>query len=444
MNKIKIIILAFFLSAAPSLFADSFYLDRDANGNNDGTSWNDAWVNFQAIDWGTIRPGDIIFISGGSSSKTYANETMYVGSSGTSSAPLTIARAEDPGHDGAVIFDGTLSRNHGISLDGVEYVTLQYITFQNYTGTGAVHIDHATGVKVQNCRFFITGHGGVFLQRSNNCRIRNNIFTTPSNCGAQTDGIYSQLNSDNIYEGNHISISNQDINPHCDGIQMYIDRNITVRNNYIEQDNNKPYNAQGIYATNCYGEILVYNNVVYGPNTENALLTLAIFSEGNARLVAYFNTLVGGGWGTLHLKDAPNSMIKNNIFITNFQNGWLFRLSGQLPAPNSIDHNVYFAPHSQNFTYADGIQSWSGWRGLGFEANGINADPLLRNVAKGDFKPLPISPVIDKGAPLGGFSSDIDGAQRPQGDGYDMGAYEVSLDNLSLSPPQNLKVTVVY
>lgn len=132
----------------------------------------------------------------------------------------------------------------------------------------------------------------------------------------QTDGIYSQLDVGNVYERNHIVISNAETTGHDDGIQMYRDTDITVRNNYIEQENNKVENAQGIYATDSYGTFRVYNDVVYGPSTKNCLLTLGRYSEGDARLIAYNNTLVVGGWGVVYVRDAPYSVVQNNILAT--------------------------------------------------------------------------------------------------------------------------------
>ena len=147
----------------------------------------------------------------------------------------------------------------------------------------------------------------------------------------------------------------------------------------------------------------------------------------------------------MHLKDAPNSVVQNNIFIIDFQNGWAFRLSGQLPAAANINYNVYFAPNSSSFTYYNSAKTWTQWQDLGFEADGLNTDPLLINIGNGNFMPANNSPIIDRGLNLSGeFSVDIDGTVRPQGNGWDIGAYEVLVSNFSIAPPKNLKVTIIY
>ena len=69
------------------------------------------------------------------------------------------------------------------------------------------------------------------------------------------------------------------------------------------------------------------------------------------------------------------------------------------------------------------------WPGTG----NLKADPLFRGprgageapTAEGDYRLLPGSPAIDRGQP-DGPDRDLEGSFRPQGDGYDMGAYESS------------------
>jgi hypothetical protein len=49
---------------------------------------------------------------------------------------------------------------------------------------------------------------------------------------------------------------------------------------------------------------------------------------------------------------------------------------------------------------------------------------VVTNAAGGDFTLPAGSAVIDKGTPIAGFSADIIGTSRPQGAGWDIGAYE--------------------
>jgi parallel beta-helix repeat protein len=414
------------LSFSAAAAGRAFYVDQDAIGVHDGTSWTDAWRSFGDIDWGAFQPGDILYISGGTSSKTY-QEMLDVNANGTQGDPIVVTRGRDAGHNGEVILDGQMGLSYGVRVENQEYVVVSGLKVRNYVDSGQIRVRYSSNVIVEDNQIYVTGHGGVYLHDNDNVIVRNNWITTPSYLAAQTDGIYSQLNVGNIYEGNHIVISNDETTGHDDAIQMYRDRDITIRNNYLEQENSKVSNAQGIYATESYGTFQVYNNVVYGPNTKNCLLTLARFSEGDARLIAYHNTLVGGGWGVVWVKDAPNSIIKNNILATYKDNGWLFRLDGTLVDVRNVDYNLYYAPKSEITSSIDDIgKSWSEWQAYGYEAHGVHADPLLMDLASRDFHLNEGSPAIDSGIILQEIPQDFDGTPRPVGDGYDIGAYESS------------------
>jgi parallel beta-helix repeat protein len=412
------------LSSSAASLGSAYYVDLDASGLNNGTSWVDAWSSFGSIDWGVIQGGDTLYISGGTSSKTYS-EMLDVNASGVEGNPIIITSGIDAGHKGEVILDGQLSWSYGIRVERQTFVIVRGLTVGNYTDSGQIRVRYSSDVIVEGNKIHVTGHGGVYLHDNDNVIVRNNFITTPSNIDAQTDGIYSQLNVGNIYEGNYIVISNDETTGHDDAIQMYRDTDITIRNNYLEQSNSKQSNAQGIYATNSYGTIEAYNNIVYGPNTKNCLLTLAIYDEGNAQLIAYHNTLIGGGWGVVYVKDAPNSIVQNNIMVTFQDNGWLFRLDGTLTASQNVDYNLYYAPNSGITSTMDGTGlSWEDWQTSGYEPHGFNTDPLLVDIVFHNFNLSEGSQAIDAGKTIPSVPTDFIGRQRPQGTGYDIGAYE--------------------
>lgn len=74
---------------ASQLFAANWYVDNTASGANNGTSWTNAWESLADISWGSISAGDNIYISGGSTSKTYA-ETLTPTCKGTAVNYITI------------------------------------------------------------------------------------------------------------------------------------------------------------------------------------------------------------------------------------------------------------------------------------------------------------------------------------------------------------------
>jgi len=112
----------FLLLFVSSLQAASWYVDKDATGSNNGTSWANAWKSPHDIVWGGsgVQVGDTVYISGGTTSKTYVSPPvswipnmdamLHITISGTSNNRITVATgAKAPGnpteHSGKVIFD---------------------------------------------------------------------------------------------------------------------------------------------------------------------------------------------------------------------------------------------------------------------------------------------------------------------------------------------------
>lgn len=124
-TKIILLVLGYFIFA-PCAFAANWYVDSGANGTNDGTSWSNAWTSFSNITG--ISPDDTIYISGGSTSKTY-NETLFT-TAGSSGNPITYKIGQVPGHNGKVIIDVQHTRNNGIA-------TANYVTIDGQVGTGS-------------------------------------------------------------------------------------------------------------------------------------------------------------------------------------------------------------------------------------------------------------------------------------------------------------------
>jgi len=120
----------------PVSWADNWYVDNTINGS--GTSWANAWNDFDNINWDSIDPGDTLYISGGSSSKTYSDRLFINNVHGTSSQPITIRVGQDAGHDGQVIIT-----NHG-EWAGIVVQDSTYITINGNVGG-------AQNMIVRNC-----------------------------------------------------------------------------------------------------------------------------------------------------------------------------------------------------------------------------------------------------------------------------------------------------
>lgn len=386
-----------------SALAAVYYVDQDAAGKADGTSWTDAWNGFYQIDWSRLRPGDTVFVSGGSTSKTY-REPLLIGADGAAGVPITITRATDTGHDGKVIINGGESLDILISFENRSHVTISDLTLQvNSRGGRGVDIDESQSITVSGLTISLSGRAGIFVEESQDCLLLNNRIETVEFTEQQTDGIYSQRNRKNIYDGNHIVINNRYEDGHNDGIQSYMDDSLTIRNNSIELDNPKRINSQGIFCTTLSGTFSVYNNVVYAPNTYNSLIALKIPSPSFHAIIVS-NTLIGGKWGSIKVEGDSHAVIKNNI-VWDYHEGAPLTYSGD---KSEVTHNLF------------------------------DKDPKLDP----SFVPTESSPALDAGAPLDSlYRFDKAGNPRPRGKGFDIGAYEkASKEDLPPRPPTGVRV----
>ncbi|MBI4654718.1 MAG: right-handed parallel beta-helix repeat-containing protein [Nitrospirae bacterium] len=177
-----------------------------------------------------------------------------------------------------------------------------------------------------------------------------------------------------------------------------------------------------------------------------------IYFENNTCLYA------GGGWGHSQRPD-PNGRhlmfynfdanyvsdfyVRNNIFYEATESA--IRLDEGSSAPNnlSLDYNCYYGTSGN-------LALWSKWTGstytyttytygqfsqyqadTGKDANSIAADPLFYNLANKDYHLTSTSPCRDTGTTVG-VTADYDNVPRPQGSGYDIGAYEY-ISNVSVT-----------
>jgi hypothetical protein len=129
--------------------AATWYVDNTATGTGNGTSWTNAWKSFSAIAWSSIKPGDTIYISGGTTSKIY-KEVLNPATSGTDSSPIYIKPGQTSPHNGVV----TITAAAGASSGGIR------LTKNNIDING--NVGGKCNIRVTGCTqngVYATGYG---------------------------------------------------------------------------------------------------------------------------------------------------------------------------------------------------------------------------------------------------------------------------------------------
>lgn len=118
-------VLLLCLLVSPSWGVTKF-VNKSANGANDGSSWSNGWKELSNINWAGLSGGDTICIGGGS----YTTD-LVLGASGTSTSQLSVKRAvaSDPTCGSTTSgwnssYDSQVKMSATIGLGSASYVTL--------------------------------------------------------------------------------------------------------------------------------------------------------------------------------------------------------------------------------------------------------------------------------------------------------------------------------
>jgi len=229
--------------------------------------------------------------------------------------------------------------------------------------------------------FTITRAGGMGISTW----ARGNQILANEICNNARSGVYSSAEtSDDVYACNYVHDNGQagaddDYGFNLGGKNERVFNNILVRNGTI---------GLQIAGYSTVQNMKVYNNVMADNGAEGIALWLTL--DG----VEIKNNILSGNaiWG-LHSWDAHGSGVV-------------------------IDHNLVYGNGSGDYDFTSGGSDYAYTLGTT-----LTGDPLFVSNAS-DFHLQPGSPAIDSGLTLSEITTDLDCAPRPQGGGYDVGAFE--------------------
>ena len=303
------------------------------------------------------------------------------------------------------------------------------------------------GARIPQTKGVVTGDGMYILSAhsvddtfATGTHIERNVIHDNQEDGIKLQGEYFTVAANEIYN----NIDTNWATSHPDGIQVNSGTGDGYRSvrHAIFAGNKIRNHTQNLFVDGgreawC-ADIRIYNNVLYndagvvngvamdvgagGFATKNLAVSgcrdVWIYNNTFGRANSDSVRLSGNAAGSVH--------IKNNIFANSLRHGLIVTDAGSI-ADGELDYNLYFTPHGQNISFAG---RW--YASLGAfksavrtqEIHGRSGNPFLADWPKA--LPLPGSPVIDNGITLPEpYQTDARGTARPQGSGWDIGAYEV-------------------
>lgn len=421
----------------------TIFVNAQATGNNNGTSWLNAYTSLQdaliAVDhnqeiWmtqGTYTPHAsdrlIKFLV------TKNGVKIYGGFSGTETqlsqrdfrVNETVLSGDLAANDNASITFSNSSRNdnsYNVITVNASNFTLDGITVSgghaNYTGlaayesgAGLIKAEFKTNLTIQNCKFknnvANTAGAGVFAKykangsgylKINNTEFSNNVARYGTSFYSYTDGITDVLN---------------------------IDVENSLFTNNLATDNGSSLGYAG-----SAGWVRAYNFA-----TVNSSFTNNTYANNKDDGTA--GGLTNATRGTLGISQTNGTMtanVQNCIFWNNKSRG-TNTVAKSISAITTVFPNVTvgYSLDENNFSLVANTN------------NTISSDPLFTNIAANDYTLLPNSPVIDAGNNASISSTeDLLGNQRIYNTIVDMGVYEYGSSVLGISDNNTLKAFTIY
>jgi len=286
-----------FLSLSLPLFATDWYVDKTVASSGNGQSWATAWKNFSNINWGSVQPGDVINISGGTDSTVYY-ETLDINDAGTTNNYITIRGGIDAGHNGKAIIDGQNTRSNCIVIEqGCGSLVRNWIYVKNLYLKRAVDEAFYIHCNVNNVvidgldirengleGIKIIGNDDYYLTENGICaediEIKNCTIVSKSNNPYHEDNcVYAQMVAGLKIHDNFIHQQNKQIgvpagsHEHVDPLQTHVIRDVKIYNNVMVIDSSVLGHGMILGIQSRPGQldtVIIYNNYVYAGGHLNA------------------------------------------------------------------------------------------------------------------------------------------------------------------------------
>lgn len=477
---------AYILAAAAPVCAETYYIDnQNGSDSNAGTNKDAAWKlcpgmkGFKAAY--THREGDVFIFKGG---VTWSGEDLLTTAySGGAENPdrYTVDKSWYSGRAWSPpVFDGNGGGAriiHSLGRDNLVFDGLKFVNAglpSDGSGYG-IRIGSGSNTEIRNCIFDTNSVNAMAFgggkENSKKLYFHDNIIRNSGRIHVLT-GDYAL---DDVQFYNNVFEGPGTYDPHkyhCDGIMIGADgtsehkvTNLKIYNNKFYGDWTRGATAH-IYLNGSLGHFStrhtdIFNNLLvleHVSRTGRAQLSpgfIYVFG-GNDDIRIYNNTIDGnidrapvGACIALH-NETSNVDIKNNI-LSGCDNGITIHktMTGKVTADHNLfntafgNHLIWDARANNRYNSCQEIQANGFGRNFCRKGDPKFVASPAGSMGSGDFHLRPDSPAVDNGASLGAlYAKDADGNSRPQGAGWDIGAYEskAAAVRSKLTPPANLRI----
>jgi len=460
------------------LQATTYYVSKNGDDNNSGTSENMAWKTINKAA-NTLEAGDEVVILDG----TYEEQVIPKNSGNT--GKYIVYRAKN---NGKVIIDGenlgiNIGRTALFFIENKEYIKVIGIKAQNFGKEYDLHYDQAGfmmigshHIYIENCETYNTFSSGIIARAytdpftpSHHIYVYGNTIQRACNGGEQecismTAGTYEfEIKDNEVFDGSTLPLDQLHGGEGIDAKQGAHDGKI--HHNYVHDLPRKLGIYVDAYSEHTY-KIDVYNNTIH----DCADGGMALSSEAGGLLedinvynnIAYHNKHYGlniTSWDASITNNHPMKNIKviNNTFYNNKWNGVSW--GGGIVMENLqsegviIDNNICSENIEQimivdnvnlsELTLRNNLVFGNQISGLGFN-NNIVEDPEFVDEDSANFHLKSTSAAIDAGNSNHAPTTDFDDNTRPVNGISDIGAFEygstLSTDEYHIS----LNKAIVY
>jgi len=475
------------ISQAGSAYGASWYVDNAAAGAGTGRSWTDAWTSFANVRWGSagVTAGDTLYISGGSSGKTYT-QSLNVGAGGQAGNLLNIRVGQDAGHNGNVVFSnasincsdyqylhisGQYQSSTNLYFNGItsgtEYTTaiggsggghlVEYVIVNNTMSGIAFGNSLTVATTIRNCAIYgVYGKRGISLRGETSLSqwdkyvIQNCYVQGISSGAAGPDLIH--INAGATVASNYFTYlaGTPKTDEHPDMIQAMGPKYVKVCNNIFDSPTDSCVDVDFWFggSDRTLLNFYVYNNVVKSTkgsskgwqgfriyNSSGGIDRIQGLKIFNNTMTDLDNRTIGVFYtgGATVVSDCE---IKNNI-LANTTGISIEASTGYTAADWNVDYNVIAAGASGSSSLVVDGAPYA-------QAHGSRTMPAFASYtpnAPGNDLRLSQSDVVARsaGANLSGYTqTDILGTVRSPSAAWDIGAYSSSPS--ALHPPTQLMI----